>query len=685
MKNQEFGCKWVFDPQPRGDGSGPANAADLRFRGTIYTSLIRESIQNSMDAVQKNDDGTPKTVKVIIDYRTFYKSEYSNFLDIEEHIKGCLDCQKGDPMAVRVFQPMKKACEAWKDEIGFLRIADFNTTGMAYTRGDKNSPFYAFAHSEGKTVHDDSGAGGAFGFGKTVFWTLSPINTVFATTRTEQGVYFQGISKLCTHTHPNFDQDLARVGLYDTDGKGEPVSDESLIPEDFRRRDKDKELGTSIHVIGVTYTQFSESKEEMIDAVLRNFWLSIMDSMLEVTIDGVKINKETIDNLFEERFANYESTSNDNSEYNPYPFYTLVKNVKNNVDGYIELKGETPNLGQVSIYYYKGEDAAGRILHVRKPEMTIFVSRRENVYKGVTGVFVCRNEEGNSTLREMEDYGHDSWKATNWKARGNQGTLGKTIEAEFKNFIIGIIRDQSNTQDSATQAIKDLEKYLYVSTPYTNENKKKTGEKKVDNEVKEAKTKPTPQKLTGLTHERKKGVPDPNGRMRANERRKMTKRHKINIGPGNMTSVYREDEEGKDGLFATPVELSFRSWAESDSQGVVHIIKLFADKDIDNVCIQLFGVGADGDTPLMIRETSDGTIIQGYDISDKSLIDYDDNEDANNTVQQTADKTKPKENKCPKNSLYGISIKNGQKTIKVRFNSDIKYSLRINADSIDEK
>ena len=51
MAGREKNCTWFFADQPSGQEVGPNNAMEQNFKGHPYTSLVRESIQNSLDAV----------------------------------------------------------------------------------------------------------------------------------------------------------------------------------------------------------------------------------------------------------------------------------------------------------------------------------------------------------------------------------------------------------------------------------------------------------------------------------------------------------------------------------------------------------------------------------------------------------------------------------------------------------
>lgn len=131
MINKEQNCKWHFDPQAKGNEKGPNNPTALTFKGTKYHSLIKETIQNSLDAVE--DKTQPVTVS--FDYREFSGMEFPEFFTLKEHIQGCLDKYPNDENAKKLFIPMLDNFSGFlrsDQNIGYLRIVDTNTTGMHY-------------------------------------------------------------------------------------------------------------------------------------------------------------------------------------------------------------------------------------------------------------------------------------------------------------------------------------------------------------------------------------------------------------------------------------------------------------------------------------------------------------------------------------------------------------------------
>ena len=70
----EKGCKWFFAPRVNYN-VGPTDAAGQNFRGA-WDSLIRECIQNSLDAVK--DSNQPVIVR--LDFKNMPMRSYTNFL-----------------------------------------------------------------------------------------------------------------------------------------------------------------------------------------------------------------------------------------------------------------------------------------------------------------------------------------------------------------------------------------------------------------------------------------------------------------------------------------------------------------------------------------------------------------------------------------------------------------------------
>lgn len=669
--SKELNCKWYFGPQARGNEKGPNNPTALTFKGTKYHSLIRESIQNSLDAV----DDVTKPVKVAFDYRSFSGIEFPEFFKLKEHIEGCLNKYPTDDNARKLFKPMLDNFNGnrYDQNIGYLRIVDTNTTGMHYDANDANSPFNAFI-SEG-IASKPNGSGGSFGFGKAVFWMLSPISTVFVSSKTDTEVNFEGQSKLCTH-YLTPGEDLSPNGLYDTNGLGNVITEENSIPEYFRPKEK----GTSVFVLGCNNFD-DEIRKELIQAVLRNFWMAIFRNRLIVEIDNISICKDNLSGLMEDYFDSYNNKERENYEYNPRYFYNIIEQAEIGIDGYkiiedsVEMNGKQCN---VTLYIHKQEDANGQFVFMRSPLMTVYTQKLSGC-KGVDGVFICESEEGNNHLREMEDCSHDSWSRPNYAARGNHPDIVATRSLNaIKEFIKNSVRTELLDSAQETEQIVGLDKILTISTPKGDDDESKKDDIVDLENLFEAKKKPIVCKPTPPTPiirkpKRTKATPDEKGRLTSNtggRRKKPTPPGPI--PPGNQRRRSKENKDGVDGIYAIPVDVKYRTWSQDENDLVWHYIRIFSEQEIENAIIHVYGVDEDGKSLGLNIEEADGYNIRiGEEFDDNTDFD-DSNIESKSTAKQV------------NNAIGGVHINaNIPLTIKVRFNSNIKYSLRINSDKIE--
>lgn len=668
MPKLEKNCKWVFGPQDDVNIKGPNNPTMMSFKDEDFHSLVRESIQNSLDAV----DDPNQPVVVSFNCRSFDGLEYPSFFELKKHIEGCLT--QFHVLGKPLYEPMLDhfADDRFKQQISFLRITDSNTKGMTYNKNDDKSGFYRFI-SEG-VAQDAEGAGGAFGFGKNAFWSLSPINTVFVSSKNKEGeTCFAGISKLCTHSVDG--QLLLPYGKYTSNGDVILKNDD--IPETFFP----KETGTQVFVLGLNFN--STDEESLVKAVLRNFWMAIYKNKLVVKVENTIIDKVHLNDLMCANFDTENISTNKNYEYNPRVFYDIVTKAEENEDDYkiieepVLMDGKNCNS---RLYIHLKKDAEGQIVFMRSQMMTIYTERR--LCKGAEGVFVCDSEDGNRFLRELEDYTHSSWTRKNYLARNHtNGLVASRALSAINNFIKESVAKELQQGAQETEQVAGLDELLTITTPKgVDDESKKDDIIDLENfrEKKEKREKNKKDKgpKTIRQPRKTKAKFDPQGRLLSNSGGKRRIRP-INPGPvkpGTQKNKSKESEDGKPGIYAVPVEVSYRTWSQEENKQVWHIVRIFSSKDIDNAIIQLYAVDEDGKrTGLDIVDASGYEIRPGEEFVDSTDFD-DSDENSKSTTKQVM------------NAFSGVNIKaNIPQTIKVRFNSNLKYSLVMDTDQIEEK
>ena len=313
--------KWKFEEQT-GQEQGPNNATAEHFKSRdAFSSLVRESIQNSLDAFL--DPSKPVRVSYALGHLVGEELS-SSIREIEDHVRACLASYPESSTYQRMVEYLNQHA---MDHISYLRVSDYNTKGMDYTP-DTKCGFHSFLQSIGDSHKDGEGAGGSYGFGKAAYYELSNARTILVSTKTDQNkVAFQGCYMLCTHKMDD-GKKYCSSGFYDL-GDKQPIQDENLIPAELRR----SKYGSDIYLL---YADDDPNKvrqyhETLIKSVLVNFWMAVYENKLEVTFDWeddgvleVVISKETLENLMLEYF---QSMADDQDIYsNPRPYYEAVKN-----------------------------------------------------------------------------------------------------------------------------------------------------------------------------------------------------------------------------------------------------------------------------------------------------------------------------------------------------------------------
>ncbi|MCR4799344.1 MAG: hypothetical protein K5860_02435 [Bacteroidales bacterium] len=444
-------CKWHFAECEETAGiQGPNNAMSQTFAKFPSRALVRESIQNSLDARRKDNENP---VIVCFEYRTFEKivdPTYKYFFDLSKHMDACRSQYSNDNKATKSYSAMIRCLATGK--IGFIRVSDFNTEGMPYS-GD-NSPFEAFVRSVGVSVKESDTAGGSFGFGKGAFFVMSPINTLLVSTRTTNGdCFFEGVSRLCSHRLDGKRRD--HMGFFDCN-EGKPVDDENKIPGQFKRN----ESGTTIGIMGVDNDNWNNAKDEIVKEVLRNFFVAVKRRHLVVMVDcspnkgnnGVVIDDTTIENLMSLYFPTTNEKRGSNEDYNPRPYYEAF------VDGKL-YENSFPHLGDVEFYVKEFEDNSTQILYMRQLLMTVY--RKGQNLGNYNGVFICENETGNKILRDMEDSEHKEWSAEFCTSeKDTSKDKAQNALKEIKKFIEDCLDDFMGVDAEGAVDVADLQKYL---------------------------------------------------------------------------------------------------------------------------------------------------------------------------------------------------------------------------------
>lgn len=658
MANIEYGSKWNFAPCLSGMmEQGPNNPLWEHFRSqSKYDTLVREAIQNSLDAVYDKD--IPVRVEFAFEELENPSKNMPEFLKIRDYIKGCIEYWKDNQDAKRVCQPMLDFLNSSKDRIPYLRVSDYNTRGMDYRENDNNCTFYGFLRGQGTSVKNNSTSGGSFGFGKTAYFGFSEFYTILISSMNQKkNVVFEGASMLCTNKTNG--QKYVDVGYYDCNN-GQPITDANKIPDNFRRT----EPGTDINVMGI-YDDPDSKKQcilEIVQCVLKNFWMAILMEKLEVKIGNNNITAAKLPKLME---ACYQVIADNNSLYeNPRPYYEAVRGAlsKNNLCKHYHKHLHT--LGSVHMYVMRNPHNRDRVIAMRQPMMVVKTYNMHS-QKGFAAVFVCDDENGNELLRLTEPPTHSNWERGRVADSNNQKHKDAHVAlGEVKKFLLECITDfffNEMTDEADFMGVEDLLYSVDAETEATPTNQKVQQQAQSEEGTPTGETiqtvtsspttslKPeTPTYSVDLSKQDRTGQvsiktvtkakQDDRGRLTSGNSSKPRKQQGGGgVGSEKTNNRNVKSDEGNSGSYQVPFPVAYRCFAQNDANGTTYTLKYNSDRDAEKGIINIFVVGADGEEEIPLSWSSEGTIVG--------------------------------------NAIHGLKVKEGKNVLQFRFNDNMKHAV----------
>lgn len=402
--------RWSFPSNNNGDVNGISNSGIETFQGTPLKSLAREICQNSLDAAL--DDTT-----VTVDFISFGLKK--------EDIPGAEDLRDAFARALRFWEP-KKAQDFFKaalevidsEEIPFLRISDFNTTGLCGSDGEYNTPWCNLTKSSGAS--DKAGSsGGSFGIGKFAPFACSSFRTVFYSTFDKDGKSaYQGISRI-TSFRNDANEITSGVGYYGGENNS-PVFNTQLSLDPTYVRSEGR-TGTDVYVAG--FRKSADWKSDIVASVLDGFLYAVYIGKLVVHVDDITIDREHLAELCED----YKEYLTENAN-NYYEILTTTQSVD------IDFK----NMGLVRLWIAIRSDRPDmhrKVAMIRKTGMKIMDKGGISGNIPFAGVMLIEGEKINDFLRSLENPQHTKWEP-------DRCTKGRQYAQNIIRDLIGVIKEE---------------------------------------------------------------------------------------------------------------------------------------------------------------------------------------------------------------------------------------------------
>lgn len=461
---------------------------------TLAQTLIREAIQNSLDAAVRVNGTRQRPVRV----RIFSSGEEGQlspsqakrwFGDLLPH----LSAQKKGPRN----QPTER------DGCRYLTFEDFNTRGLFgeyrrnYAEDGEDNAWVYFFHKEGDTSKQESDRG-RWGVGKVVFPVSSRAHAFMAFTVREDGrrlMMGQAMLRSRTVAGTKYLPDAWYCAPVEEDCPPMPLEDSKSIDE-FRTTfnlSRDRETGLSVVV---PYVEEGDPEgedpgitfETLLDAVIADYFVPILQGDLVVRICSpsrdVEIDRGSLPRLAEReqlgltrqrrheislaRWASSgeasptmigqhppkgaprweESLISDSQRDSIRELFEAGKPIAIRVPVQIRPKSGAPSASYFDIYLQcTGEASAGRPLFIR--EGLIIPDVRAGRARGVRSLVLAEDGGIATLLGDAENPAHTEWqsKSSNFKEKYLFGPSYIRFVAESVEAIVRRIANDPDQED----------------------------------------------------------------------------------------------------------------------------------------------------------------------------------------------------------------------------------------------
>lgn len=654
--NKELNCKWHFETVGRGNVGKDATSATFN---QPYYSIVREALQNSLDAYRFED----VPVEVTFSRIEIDADEFPNFFSLEQHLVQCAKYVSFDKNTQDWVYKMLAYIRTHR-RMMCLKISDRNTKGMSWKNGAPDSPFLNFVENIGLSADKGSGSQGSFGFGKGAYFSLSPISTVLVSSvDMANNPIFEGVTKITTH-EDSLGNKLSSAGYYDNKNS-KPILNIEDIPEPFRRPD----VGTDFIIAG--YLEDEDDETQMVRSVLNNFWFPILVNRLKVDVFGKEINAGNVYTIAKQYFKDESEPcgTNDYLEWNPLPYIKCVKNADKIDKKYKTFYRKGDVIGEMRLHVYRNLELPNRVVYCRKPKMVVY-KQTKNKLSGYVAVFVCENKRGDDLLKAIENQSHNEWDEKNLKSSDFTQAECAAARREITDFVNRSLESLNTSGNKKVAYFEGLEEFFSAGEDLLDNEEYYDGSGAAENvtegdaadNVSEEETGP----ITSTTDDTPK---------------KKTVISKGTYVPAQQTDTVSQDDNGESyvaghthegendddnhypGKGGKPSKESPDDSSEKKKHRLIKV-KAVAVAHVDennNLCHTI--------------------IIQSPENVEKAEIEVFDSTDNSDVVK--ADIYDCFNGDVEGNIISGIGLKEGLNQIELAFNDDLKHSIKVQAYEIE--
>lgn len=394
--------KWKFDQLTNLQNYAFDEVLERFFKFGIE-GLIRENIQNSLDAHQEND----QPVRIAIRLGELKRSDIPGLDELEEHIqslKGYNDYTRN------TIQHMKDILSKKALSIPYLSMEDANTKGLkgsgeGYSRNNPNQ-YQAYAYSRGMHFNDNEDKkvikGGSFGVGKIASNAASDIYTMFFANHDATGhATLGGSIHLIEHRYQG--QGYRAHGFF-TD-----IQEDLYKPYEnagFSEVFQKETQGLKI-IIPFLRDGFA-NKYKIVRAVIDSFLLAIYRGELEVEVEDKSINQGNLLSYLNDdayyAFDDLDTMIREDEVYTPLYYQTLDEHYFKEISVFDKLGSEY----RFDLYFQydelipKGVTGIFRNIGMKIEDFKV----KSNVMKPYNAMLIPKGKHEDKFLKLLENESH---------------------------------------------------------------------------------------------------------------------------------------------------------------------------------------------------------------------------------------------------------------------------------------
>lgn len=426
--------KWYFPLANNVNRKGLSDSGIETFKGQLLESLTREIVQNTLDAKLKDKDS------VIVEFN-YFEIPTEKFPDKEGFVQNLLvSYEEGKNLKdskTRDF--FDNAIELFnKPQMTFLRISDYNTTGLTGSNTRESSNWNNLVKSTGISDKGQS-AGGSFGIGKSAPFACSQLHTVFYSTLDENNIEaYQGVANLISVENQERTDFTQGIGQLSESEELRPLSSQLKLQNNHNRTTS----GTDIYIAGF-YATMQEFENGIIKSVMDNFLYAIYEGTLVIQTNKMLINKQTLSSVI--------GLNKSILELETVELFELLTSKDTNWFEDFEN-------GQAKLGIALSPGGSRKVSAIRRPWMKIQSLTRFTKGIEFKGTFIIKGDNLNKLLRKMENPQHDKWEPDRLEV--TRRTAGKNLLKDINKYINDKVQGLIEINLDGEQEVYGAEDYI---------------------------------------------------------------------------------------------------------------------------------------------------------------------------------------------------------------------------------